>query len=181
MFDRRLAPSVLAMVLTVVASNILVQYPFTPFGLGDLLTWGAFTYPVAFLVTDLTNRWFGPQKTRRVVYVGFAIAVVLSIWLSEPRIALASGTAFLTAQLLDITLFNRLRAGSWWRAPLVSSSIGSAIDTMIFFSIAFAGSGLPWTTWALGDFSVKMTVAILSLLPYASLMNWVKPYQPVRS
>lgn len=181
MFDRRLAPSVLAMVLTVVASNILVQYPFTPFGLGDLLTWGAFTYPFAFLVTDLTNRWFGPQKTRRVVYVGFAIAVVLSIWLSEPRIALASGTAFLTAQLLDITLFNRLRAGSWWRAPLVSSSIGSALDTAIFFSIAFAGSGLPWTTWALGDFSVKMTVAIASLLPYASLMNWVKPYQPVRN
>lgn len=181
MFDRRLTPSVLAMVVTVVASNILVQYPFTPFGLGDLLTWGAFTYPFAFLVTDLTNRWFGPVKTRRVVYVGFAIAVLLSVWLSEPRIALASGTAFLCAQLLDVTLFNRLRAGSWWRAPLVSSSIGSALDTVIFFSIAFAGSGLPWTTWALGDFSVKMLVAIASLLPYASLMNWVKPYQPARS
>lgn len=181
MFDRRLTPSVLAMVATVVASNILVQYPFTPFGLGDLLTWGAFTYPFAFLVTDLTNRWFGPVKTRRVVYVGFAIAVLLSVWLSEPRIALASGTAFLCAQLLDVTLFNRLRAGSWWRAPLVSSSIGSALDTVIFFSIAFAGSGLPWTTWALGDFSVKMLVAIASLLPYASLMNWVKPYQPARS
>lgn len=181
MFDRRLTPSVLAMVVTVVASNILVQYPFTPFGLGDLLTWGAFTYPFAFLVTDLTNRWFGPEKTRRVVYVGFAIAVLLSVWLSEPRIALASGTAFLCAQLLDVTLFNRLRAGSWWRAPLVSSSIGSALDTIIFFSIAFAGSGLPWTTWALGDFSVKMLVAMASLLPYASLMNWVKPYQPIRS
>ena len=181
MFDRRLTPSVLAMVATVVASNILVQYPFTPFGLGDLLTWGAFTYPFAFLVTDLTNRWFGPVKTRRVVYVGFAIAVLLSIWLSEPRIALASGTAFLCAQLLDVTLFNRLRAGSWWRAPLVSSSIGSALDTVIFFSVAFAGSGLPWTTWALGDFSVKMLVAIASLLPYASLMNWVKPYQTIRS
>lgn len=181
MFDRRLIPSVMAMVATVVSSNILVQYPFTPFGLGDLLTWGAFSYPFAFLVTDLTNRWFGPAKTRRVVYVGFAIAVVLSIWLSEPRIALASGSAFLCAQLLDITVFNRLRAGSWWRAPLVSSSIGSAIDTTIFFSIAFAGSGMPWTTWALGDFSVKMLVAISSLLPYASLMNWVKPYQPVRS
>ena len=180
MFDRRLTPSVLAMVATVVASNILVQYPFTPFGLGDLLTWGAFTYPFAFLVTDLTNRWFGPVKTRRVVYVGFAIAVLLSVWLSEPRIALASGTAFLCAQLLDVTLFNRLRAGSWWRAPLVSSSIGSALDTVIFFSIAFAGSGLPWTTWALGDFSVKMLVAICSLLPYASLMNWIKPYQPIR-
>lgn len=169
------------MVATVVASNILVQYPFTPFGLGDLLTWGAFTYPFAFLVTDLTNRWFGPVKTRRVVYVGFAIAVLLSVWLSEPRIALASGTAFLCAQLLDVTLFNRLRAGSWWRAPLVSSSIGSALDTAIFFSIAFAGSGMPWTTWALGDFSVKMLVAIASLLPYASLMNWVKPYQTIRS
>ncbi len=181
MFDRRLTPSVLAMVATVVASNILVQYPFTPFGLGDLLTWGAFTYPFAFLVTDLTNRWFGPAKTRRVVYAGFAIAVLLSSWLSEPRIALASGTAFLCAQLLDVTVFNRLRAGSWWRAPLVSSSIGSALDTVIFFSIAFAGSGLPWTTWALGDFSVKMLVALASLLPYASLMNWVKPYQPARS
>ena len=181
MFDRRLTPSVLAMVATVVASNILVQYPFTPFGLGDLLTWGAFTYPFAFLVTDLTNRWFGPAKTRRVVYIGFAIAVLLSVWLSEPRIALASGTAFLCAQLLDVTLFNRLRAGAWWRAPLVSSSIGSALDTAIFFSIAFAGSGMPWTTWALGDFSVKMLVAIASLLPYASLMNWVKPYQTIRS
>lgn len=181
MFDRRLIPSVLAMVATVVASNILVQYPFTPFGLGDLLTWGAFSYPFAFLVTDLTNRWFGPAKTRRVVYVGFAIAVLLSIWLSEPRIALASGTAFLCAQLLDVTIFNRLRAGSWWRAPLVSSSIGSALDTITFFPIAFAGSGLPWTTWALGDFSVKMLVAVSSLMPYARLMNWVKPYQPVRT
>lgn len=177
----RLAPSVLAMVLTVVASNILVQYPFTPFGLGDILTWGAFTYPVAFLVTDLTNRWFGPAKTRRVVYAGFAIAVLLSVFLSEPRIALASGTAFLVAQLLDVTVFNRLRAGSWWRAPLTSSSIGSAVDTAIFFSIAFAGSGLPWTTWALGDFSVKMAVALASLLPYASLMNLVRPYQTARN
>lgn len=181
MFDRRLIPSVMAMVATVVSSNILVQYPFNHFGLGDVLTWGAFSYPFAFLVTDLTNRWFGPVKTRRVVYVGFAIAVLLSVWLSEPRIALASGTAFLCAQLLDVTVFNRLRYGSWWRAPLVSSSIGSALDTAIFFSIAFAGSGLPWTTWALGDFTVKMLVAISSLLPYASLMNWVKPYQPIRS
>ena len=176
MFDFRLIPSAVAMTVIVVASNILVQYTFDHWGLGDILTWGAFTYPFAFLVTDLTNRWFGPVRTRRVVYVGFAIAVLLSIWLSEPRIALASGPAFLCAQLLDVTLFNRLRAGSWWRAPLVSSSVGSALDTAIFFSIAFAGSGLPWTTWALGDFSVKMLVAIASLLPYASLMNWVKPY-----
>ena len=181
----RLFAAIAAMVVVVTASNILVQYPVAfdlgAVHLGDLLTWGAFTYPFAFLVTDLTNRWFGPVKTRRVVYVGFAIAVLLSVWLSEPRIALASGTAFLCAQLLDVTLFNRLRAGSWWRAPLVSSSIGSALDTTIFFSIAFAGSGMPWTTWALGDFSVKMLVAIASLLPYASLMNWVKPYQTIRS
>ena len=176
MFDFRLIPSAVAMTVIVVASNILVQYTFDHWGLGDILTWGAFTYPFAFLVTDLTNRWFGPVRTRRVVYVGFAVAVALSFWLSEPRIAVASGSAFRTAQLLDITVFNRLRAGSWWRAPLTSSTIGSCLDTVVFFSIAFAGTDVPWPTLALGDFSVKMTVAVLSLLPYASLMNWVKPY-----
>lgn len=181
MFDTRLIPSAVAMVAIVVASNILVQYPFTYWGLGELLTWGAFTYPFAFLCTDLTNRWFGPQKTRAVVYVGFAVAVVLSWFLSVPRIAVASGSAFLCAQLLDVTVFNRLRAGSWWRAPFASSTLGSALDTAIFFSVAFAGTGLPWTSWALGDFSVKMAVAVLSLLPYASLMNWLKPYSLART
>lgn len=176
MFDRQLLPSVAAMAVIVVASNILVQHPFTPFGLGDILTWGAFTYPFAFLVTDLTNRWFGPARTRLVVCVGFALAVVLSLVLADARIALASGTAFLSAQLLDVTVFNRLRAGSWWRAPLVSSTVGSALDTVVFFSLAFAGTGLPWTTWALGDFAVKMLVAVVSLLPYASLMNRFRPY-----
>lgn len=175
-FDRRILPSIAAMAAIVVASNILVQYPFEPLGLAELLTWGAFTYPFAFLVTDLTNRWFGPARTRIVVFAGFALAVLLSLWLSEPRIAIASGTAFLTAQLLDVSIFNRLRAGSWWRAPLVSSTVGSAVDTVLFFAIAFAGTGLPWHTWALGDFCVKMLMAILSLLPYAQLMNRVKPY-----
>ncbi len=178
MVDRRLLPSIAAMAAIVVASNILVQYPFQPFGLADILTWGAFTYPFAFLVTDLTNRWFGPAKTRLVVFAGFALAVVLSLLLADPRIALASGSAFLSAQLLDVTVFNRLRRGSWWRAPLFSSSVGSALDTIVFFGIAFAGTGLPWTTWALGDFSVKMLVAVLSLLPYARLMNAWKPYAP---
>lgn len=178
MVDRRLLPSIAAMAAIVVASNILVQYPFEPFGLADVLTWGAFTYPFAFLVTDLTNRWFGPAKTRIVVFAGFALAVLLSLVLSDPRIALASGTAFLSAQLLDVTIFNRLRAGSWWRAPLASSSVGSALDTLVFFSIAFAGTGLPWTTWAIGDFAVKMLVAVLSLLPYARLMNVIRPYAP---
>lgn len=178
MVDRRLLPSVAAMAAIVVASNILVQYPFEPFGLADVLTWGAFTYPFAFLVTDLTNRWFGPAKTRIVVLAGFALAVLLSLVLSDPRIALASGTAFLAAQLLDVAIFNRLRAGSWWRAPLASSSVGSALDTLVFFSIAFVGTGLPWTTWAIGDFAVKMLVAVLSLLPYARLMNVIRPYAP---
>lgn len=179
--DRRLIPSIAAMAAIVVASNILVQYPFEPFGLAEVLTWGAFTYPFAFLVTDLTNRWFGPARTRLVVYVGFALAVLLSLALADPRIAVASGTAFLAAQLLDVTLFNRLRAGSWWRAPLVSSTVGSAVDTALFFSIAFSGTGLPWDTWALGDFAVKMAIAVLSLLPYAQLMNRVKPYGAARA
>ncbi|ODN69870.1 queuosine precursor transporter [Methylobrevis pamukkalensis] len=175
--DRRVLPSIAAMCVVVVASNILVQYPFEPFGMADILTWGAFTYPFAFLVTDLTNRWYGPRITRRVIYAGFAVAVLLSLWLSDPRIALASGAAFLSAQLLDVAVFNRLRQGSWWRAPLASSTIGSAFDTVVFFSLAFAGTGLPWTTWALGDFAVKMLVALAALVPYASLMNAVKPFR----
>lgn len=176
--DRRALFSVAAMCVVVVASNILVQYPFEPFGMADILTWGAFTYPFSFLVTDLTNRWFGAHTTRRVIYVGFALAVVLSIWLSDPRIALASGSAFLSAQLLDVAVFNRLRQGTWWRAPLASSTLGSALDTTIFFSLAFAGTGLPWTSWAFGDFAVKMLVALAALVPYASLMNLVKPFRP---
>ncbi len=167
----RLLPPIAAMAVIVLASNILVQHPVSAFGLGDVLTWGAFTYPFAFLVTDLTNRWHGPAATRRVVYVGFALAVALSLVFSDPRIALASGTAFLSAQLLDVAVFDRLRRGSWWRAPLVSSTVGSAADTAIFFSLAFAGTGLPWTSWALGDFAVKMAMALLALVPYATLMT----------
>ncbi|WP_075217301.1 queuosine precursor transporter [Mongoliimonas terrestris] len=175
LLSTRLLPSITAMAVIVIASNILVQVPFTPFGLGDVLTYGAFTYPFAFLVTDLTNRWYGPAKTRQVVYVGFAVAVVLSLVLADARIALASGTAFLTAQLVDVTVFNRLREGSWWRAPLVSSSLGSALDTAVFFSLAFVGTDVPWVTLALGDFAVKMAMALVSLVPYAGLMNAMKP------
>jgi uncharacterized PurR-regulated membrane protein YhhQ (DUF165 family) len=187
---RRLVVPVLAMALVVVASNILVQYPFEPFGLGDYLTWGAFTYPVAFLVTDLTNRLYGVGTARRLVVVGFVIAVVLSIALATPRIALASGTAFLVGQLLDITVFNRLRRQTWWRAPLVGSVIGSALDTALFFSLAFAGDAdmsgpvdlfgttLPlWQSLALFDFAVKMLVALVALLPYGALMCAVVPVE----
>ena len=187
---RRLIVPVIAMTLVVVASNILVQFPFEPFGLGDYLTWGAFTYPVAFLVTDLTNRRYGPRVARQLVVAGFVIAVILSIWLATPRIELASGTAFLVGQLLDITVFNRLRRQAWWRAPFVGSVIGSALDTALFFSLAFAGdpdmSGLVnvfgagvmlWQSLALFDFSVKMLVALVALLPYGALMSVILPME----
>ena len=188
-FHRLIMP-VIAMTLVVVASNVLVQYPFTPFDLGDYLTWGAFTYPVAFLVTDLTNRRYGPRVARQLVIAGFAVAVVLSIWLATPRIALASGTAFLVGQLLDITVFNRLRRQAWWRAPFVGSVIGSALDTILFFSLAFAGdpdmSGsvnlfgtevMLWQSLAVFDFSVKMLIALIALLPYGALMSVILPME----
>jgi queuosine precursor transporter len=157
---------VAAMTLIVVASNILVQYP-----VNDWLTWGAFTYPLAFLVTDLANRRLGPAAARRVVYVGFALAVLCSAVLATPRIALASGTAFLVAQLLDVVVFDRLRRGTWWRAPLVSSVLGSTIDTALFFTLAFAATGLPWIGWAIGDLAVKFAVALAMLIPFRLLMG----------
>ncbi len=183
---RRLILPVAAMTLVIVASNILVQFPFTPLGLADYLTWGAFTYPFAFLVTDLTNRRFGPSTARTVVYIGFGAAVFLSIMLATPRIALASGTAFLTAQLVDVALFHRLRRHFWWTAPLISSLIGSTIDTALFFTLAFAGSGvgeasywglvLPiWVGWAVFDYLVKAAHAIVMLGPFHLLRARIAP------
>ena len=200
----RFGAAVAAMVAVVAASNILVQYPFAvqlgPLNLGDILTWGAWTYPVAFLVTDITNRVFGPARARLAVVAGFAVAVVLSIWLATPRIALASGTAFLAAQFLDISIFHRLRNGAWWQAPMFSSLVSSALDTLIFFSLAMApvfggldllfgmeDSSLPfptpllgvgfevplWVSLALGDFQVKLLLAVLLLAPYRSLRSWL--------
>ena len=138
----RFLVAVAAMVATVAASNFLVQFPVDAniggVHVGDILTWGAFTYPVAFLVTDLSNRAFGPARARLVVVAGFAVAVVLSIWLATPRIAIASGSAFLVAQMLDISIFHRLRDAAWWQAPMISSLFSSALDTMIFFSLAMA-------------------------------------------
>jgi uncharacterized PurR-regulated membrane protein YhhQ (DUF165 family) len=166
---RQLWVAVIAMIVVVVASNYLVQFP-----INDWLTWGAFTYPAAFLVTDLTNRRYGPAKARRVVYVGFALAVVLSIVAATPRIALASGSAFLIAQLLDVFVFDRLRRQDWWRAPLVSSTLGSIVDTALFFSLAFAFTGLPWVTWALGDFAAKMVMAGTLLIPFRLLMSYIQ-------
>ena len=199
----RLLAAVVAMVVVVTASNILVLYPVQaqlgPVNLADLLTWGAFTYPFAFLVTDLTNRQYGPRNARVVVFSGFVVGVALSWYLSMPRIAIASGLAFLLGQLLDISVFNRLRRQSWWQAPLAGSVLGSILDTVLFFSFAFApafsvfgpndayaieyapvlgvlsAEAPRWISWALGDLSVKMLFAVLLLLPYGALMSAVRP------
>lgn len=156
----------LAMVTVVVASNIAVQYP-----INDWLTWGAFTYPFAFLVTDLSNRAFGPVLARRVVYAGFVVGVVLSALLATPRIAIASGTAFLFAQLLDVMIFHRLRQAAWWRAPLISSLLASALDTVLFFALAFAFTPVPWVTLAAGDYIAKLAMAAALLAPYRILVG----------
>ena len=161
-----LAAGVVAMAIIVAASNFLVRIP-----INDWLTWGALSYPIAFLVTDLINRRLGPDRARRVVYVGFACGVALSLFTSTVRIALASGAAFLLAQLADVWLYDRMRRLAWWRAPLVSSTLASALDTALFFSLAFAFSGLPWVTWALGDYAVKVAVACAMLLPFRLLMG----------
>ena len=168
-----------AMMAVIGVSNVAVQH-----AINDWLTWGAFTYPLAFLVTDLTNRAHGPARARTVVYVGFPFGMGLSIILALAadiplwegvRVALASGFAFICAQLFDIALFHRLRRGLWWRAPLVSSISASALDTAIFFSAAFALTGLPWVTWALGDFGIKVGMAAVLLIPFRLLMPWIVP------
>lgn len=194
--------SVIAMAIVVAASNYLVQFPVQAqlggFDFSEILTWGAFTYPFAFMVNDMTNRHFGPKAARRVVYVGFAIAIMVSFFLSSPRIAIASGTAFLMSQLLDTVVFHNLRRNIWWAPPLIAAALGSFIDTFIFFSIAFAqsfafldtGLGLEdaslafpvqllsfsvqvplWTSLALGDLMVKLIMSLLMLIPYRLLRD----------
>ena len=193
---RTLAVPVGLMAAVVLASNILVQYPFTPWGLQDYLTWGAFSYPIAFLVTDLTNRTLGPRVARRVIGVGFVLAVILSALLGTPRIALASGLAFLSAQLTDVEIFVRLRRLAWWVPPFVSPLIASALDTILFFSVAFSCApallsvlalvgiqdsscaDLPWQSWAVCDYLVKLSLAFVFLAPYRLCMNWLLPARP---
>jgi len=199
---KSLAP-VLAMGFVILVSNELVQHPvqgnFLGVDLAGILTWGAFTYPAAFLVTDTTNRLFGMGPARRVVVIGFAFGVALtliaalgiaagvsrsgalSLWQAlfhDPdafamlRTALASGSAFLAAQLLDIKVFDVLRRHAWWKAPAASSLVGSFIDTLIFFFLAFAGTGLPWASWAVGDFCAKLIMIALLLYPFRVLVRW---------
>ena len=160
------AAAALAMAAVVLASNILVQFP-----INDWLTWGAITYPVAFLVSELVNRAHGPQQARRVAWVGFAVAVAASLVLAPARIALASGAAFLLSQWLDIAVFDRLRHGTWWRAPLVATLFAAVLDTAVFWTIAFAGTGGPWITWALGDLGVKLALGVALLLPFRLLIG----------
>lgn len=154
---------ILLMASVVASSNYLVQFP-----IGDWLTWGAFTYPIAFLVTDVSNRYYGVGMARRVALFGFALGVILSLWLADIRIALASGTAFLCAQFLDISIFSRLQNSNsvWWIPPAFSSSVASVIDTFLFFSIAFAGTPVPWVQLGVGDLLAKATMLLLLLLPY---------------
>ncbi|HKL53837.1 MAG TPA: queuosine precursor transporter [Wenzhouxiangellaceae bacterium] len=152
---------VLAMMVIVASANWLVQYP-----INNWLTWGALTYPVSYFITDLTNRFKGPVMARKVVWFGFALAVVVSAFLAGPRIALASGTAFLVSQMLDIKVFDRLRRRAWWQPPLFSSVVGSAVDTALFFALAFYATGMPWVTLAIGDYGVKLVIAMLMLAPW---------------
>jgi queuosine precursor transporter len=197
------------MTAVVVASNILVQFPLQAtlgaINLADLLTWGAFTYPFAFLVTDLTNRHYGPRNARLVVICGFVVGVALSWYFAQPRIAIASGLAFLLGQMLDISVFNRLRRQSWWQAPLAGSMLGSILDTALFFSFAFAPAfsvfgpnddyaiGMApllgvmtaeaprWISWALGDLAVKVLFALILLMPYGALMSVIRPIPAVKA
>ena len=158
--------AIAAMVVVVLSSNILVQY-----AINDWLTWGAITYPFAFLVSELVNRRFGPASARRVAWVGFAVAVVVSAMLAPPRIAAASGLAFACSQMLDITVFDRLRHSRWWQAPLIATVLAACLDTVIFWSIGFAGEALPWISWAVGDLGVKLLVGVCLLLPFRLMMG----------
>ena len=166
----------------VLSSNYLVQFPINYYGLDELLTYGAFSYPIAFLITDLTNRSFGKLVAQKIVYFGFLLGIGFTIIFSTDfadlisiRIAVGSGIAFLTAQLLDVQIFDNLRKKKWFIAPLTSSIIGSTIDTFLFFFISFYATGVPWFTLALGDLAVKIFVALIMLIPFKMLLKIFKP------
>ena len=171
----------LLMALIVALSNYLVQFPVNYLGLEDLLTYGAFSYPVAFLITDLSNRRYGKNKAKQIVYLGFLIGVLLTFYFSvnysdfiSIRIAIGSGTAFFVAQLIDVNIFDKLRKKKWFVAPLTSSLIGSCVDTFLFFSISFYGTEINWLTLSLGDLLVKIFVALTMLIPFRILLFHVK-------
>jgi len=167
--------------VVVLSSNYLVQFPINYYGLEEMLTYGAFSYPIAFLITDLANRSYGKIIARKIVYIGFIIGVTFTLFFSTNfadlisfRIAIGSGMAFLVAQLLDVQIFDQLRKKKWFVAPLTSSLIGSTIDTFLFFSISFYATGIPWITLSLGDLAVKVLVALLMLIPFRLLLGTLK-------
>jgi uncharacterized integral membrane protein (TIGR00697 family) len=169
--------------LIVVISNYLVQVPIQHFGLNEILTYGAFSYPVTFLITDLANRAFGKLVAKKVVYVGFIIGILLTLFISTNfsdiisiRIAVGSGVAFFIAQNLDVQIFDSLRKKIWYAAPLTSSIIGSITDTFLFFSIAFYATGIPWVTLAFGDLAVKLFIALIMLIPFRLLIFKIKDF-----
>ena len=168
--------------VVVLSSNYLVQFPINYYGLNNILTYGAFSYPIAFLITDLANRSYGKMIAKKIVYFGFLLGIGFSLLFSTDfadyisiRVAIGSGTAFLTAQLLDVQIFDNLRKKKWFIAPLTSSFIGSIVDTFLFFSISFYGTGVPWFTLALGDLAVKISVALIMLVPFRLLLKTFKP------
>ena len=174
----------LVMGIVVLASNYLVQFPIQYYGLEEILTYGAFSYPVAFLITDLANRSYGKIVARKIVYVGFIIGIIFTLFFStnfadliSVRIAIGSGTAFMVAQLLDVQIFDYLRQKKWFVAPLTSSLIGSTVDTFLFFSISFYATGIPWVTLSLGDLAVKIFVALAMLIPFRLLLGSLKASQ----
>ena len=168
--------------VVVLSSNYLVQFPINYYGFNEILTYGAFSYPIAFLITDLTNRSFGKLVARKIVYFGFFLGIGFTILFSTDfadyisiRIAIGSGIAFLFSQLLDVQIFDKLRKKKWFIAPLTSSMIGSTIDTFLFFSISFYATGVPWITLSLGDLTVKILVALIMLIPFRLLLKTFKP------
>ena len=168
--------------VVVLSSNYLVQFPVNYHGLNDILTYGAFSYPIAFLITDLANRSYGKKIARKIVYLGFFLGISFTVLFSTNfadyisiRIAIGSGTAFLIAQILDVQIFDNLRERKWFVAPLTSSIIGSTMDTFLFFSISFYGTGAPWITLSLGDLSVKIIIALIMLIPFRILLKTFKP------
>ena len=180
--NRSLLSLSLFMGVVVLSSNSLVHFPINYYGLNEILTYGAFSYPIAFLITDLANRSYGKIVARKIVYLGFVIGISFTLFFSTNysdlislRIAVGSETAFLIAQLLDIQIFDRLRRNKWFVAPLASSIFGSVVDTFLFFSISFAGTGIPWVTLSLGDLGVKLFVALIMLIPFRLLLSTFKP------
>ena len=177
----------LLMACVVALSNYLVQFPVNFFGLEHLLTYGAFSYPVAFLITDLSNRRYGKNIASKIVYLGFALGVFLTLYFSTNysdlisiRIAIGSGTAFLVAQLIDVHIFDKLRKKIWFIAPLTSSLFGSGIDTFLFFSISFYGTGINWITLSFGDLSVKIFIALMMLAPFRLLLSHIQEISSIR-